>query len=187
MFLFIFLPLGIIAIFQVAQGGDFLGFVSTLMPLPFIIVAFYYEARYAFMDVFIKKSTVVGLMVLVSGVYYLVVVGKAASWGLWRNSRFAEWIILLPLICALPFLARLIERWVDCYVFRQRRAPSEVLSGFSRAIRRLESQEQLVETAAIYIREVFQAKEVWIGRLDDSAVKPRDPPEAVEQLARKTA
>ena len=180
-FLFIFLPLGIIAIFRVVQGGDFLGFVSTLMPLPFIIVAFYYEARYAFMDVFIKKSTVLALMVLVSGAYYLTVVGKAASWGLWRNNRFAEWIILLPLICALPFLAAPIERLIDRYVFKRRRTPGEVLSGFSREIRRRNSEAQLAEIAAAYIREVFQAQKVWTGRLGDSDGKSSSP-EAIREL-----
>lgn len=186
LFIFVFLPLCVVSLFRVGDPGRFLGFVSTLIPVPFIIVAFYYEARYAFMDVFIKKSTVVVLMVLVSGVYYLMV-GKAASSGLWRNIRFAEWIILLPLICALPFMAQMIERWVDRYIFRRRRAPSEVLSGFSRAIRRLESQEQLVETAAAYIRDVFQAKEVWIDRLADSPVRPGEPLEAADELTKSAS
>jgi K+-sensing histidine kinase KdpD len=148
-----------------------LGLLGTLMPLPFIIVGAYYEARYLLLDLFIKKTGVIIVTGLVAALYYVFVVEPFARYQMWKNIAYPAWLILLPLITTVPFLAQGVKQLIDRYFFKRRFTPAQALSAFSQAIRFTSDEEQLLEILRNYLIDMFSTKHVMVffsEKLDES-------------------
>lgn len=159
--------LGVLGTISLKEYMKYFTLLSTLIPLPFLMVEAYYQVRYIFMDIFIKKSTIVFATMLIAVSYYLLVVDKLAQSQIWKGFRSPVLIILLPLIAAIPFLPRAIEGFVDRYIFKRQFSPSEALSRLSRSIRLVDSEDQLLDVAKNHISEIFATKNVTVFFSED--------------------
>lgn len=186
-FLFIFWPLSVSSIFHVLSPGKYLGLVSTLMPLPFIIGSLYYEARYAFIDIFIKKTAVIIVIVHTTISYYLIVTEKLSRSNFWKGTQYPALLAILPVVIAAPFLAKGVERLIDRYVFRRKAGPGEVLSNFSRAIRFASDERELAEAAKERLIEMLSTKNVMVFFSEEPGIAAWPIPGLKEELTGATA
>jgi signal transduction histidine kinase/Tfp pilus assembly protein PilF len=136
--------------------------LATLMPLALVLVNLYYEARYVFVDLLIKKSAVLLVLGMMAVFYYVYVVEPFARNSGWRTVGYPALLILVPLILASA-LAKGVEKVVERYVFKRKSSPSEFLSGFSRAIRFASDEAQLLEISKNYLSEMFSTNNVIVS------------------------
>jgi GAF domain-containing protein len=186
LWLFVLWPMMIAGIFGVVSIGDFgpyLQLLATLMPLPFIVIGTYYGARYIFVDIFIKNTGLLTVIALITAAYYVYVVERYAGNNLWGNIKSPAVLLLLPLILAIPFLARILGKIIDRYIFRRRFTPAEVLSTFSREIRHVVDEQELLNVARNRLTDLFLTSHgiVYFSQ-EGSASSPI--PGLIEELAR---
>jgi Tfp pilus assembly protein PilF/two-component sensor histidine kinase len=145
----------------------YFGLLATLMPLALVLVNLYYEARYVFVDLLIKKSAVLLVMGMMAVFYYVYVVEPFARSSGWRSIGYPALLILVPLVVASAF-ARGVETLLERYVFKRKSSPAEFLSGFSRAIRYASDEQQLLEISKKYLSEMFSTRNVFVVFAEES-------------------
>lgn len=134
-------------------------------PLYFIFVGTYYNDRFEFFDVFIKRAIFFFLVFWLS-------VGVFAGVSPWLEQ--ADWpqaspnqpalikpivfaAILLPFMLVLPWAYGKLEKWLDRAWLGRRFTPSEALHHFLKGLQRASREKELVEQAEVLFSEIFQA------------------------------
>jgi GAF domain-containing protein/tetratricopeptide (TPR) repeat protein len=156
---------------------------ATLMPVAFILVSFYHEARYVFVDLLIKKSAVLLVLGMMAVFYYVYVVEPFARNSGWRSVGYPALLILVPMIVASA-LAKGVEKAVERYVFKRKSSPSEFLSGFSRAIRFASDEAQLLEISKNYLSKMFSTNNVIVSFAQENEEVCFPIPQIKEELER---
>jgi len=131
--------------------------VMRSLPLAFLLVGSYFDNRFEFFDLFVKRGvslfvTVLGMAAcLTLALPFLLAreLGSAAPW-VWA-------VILLPLVATVPFIYRKLGQWLDNVWLGRRFTAVEAVKHFLASMKISTSERQLVENAESGISEIFQA------------------------------
>ncbi len=138
--------------------GAFLSVVSRAMPLIFLFVNSYYENRFEFFDVFVKRSTFFFLTLTVLLAYFglaplLISRVELENWQLpWVYS-----LTLLPVVLALPWAYQSLSGWLDRHWLGRVYSPTEAAKFFFEGLGTATSEADLVAAAEQRLAQIFQA------------------------------
>lgn len=160
----IFVLLTILVILRLdlwAGGAQILNVLSVFarsLPLCFFFVGSYYERRFAFFDIFIKRGTFFFLVFVALVVYLSALLPflNSAPASFPKPRLFA--LFLLPLLLVLPLAYRLLERFLDRAWLGRSFSPVEAMKYFLTGIQEATSEAQLIGQAEARLSEVFQAE-----------------------------
>ncbi len=151
---------------------------SRALPLCFFFVGTYYQDRFAFFDVFIKRGTFFFLLLLILLGYFALVTSPLdrAPVGWLKPWIFS--LTLAPILLALPWAYRILGLMLDRFWLGRRFSPVEAVKHFLSGMRDATEEATLAGRAEQKLSAIFQAEAVII--LDPAA----DPgtPEAVEPI-----
>ena len=131
--------------------------VTTSLPLLFIFVGVYFDDRFEFFDLFIKR----GLSMLMTLVILTVWFATVLPWVLelqvaWARS-WAGAVTLLPVALGLPWLHRQLAAWLDSVYLGRRYASVEAIKSFLAKVQGATTEPALVEAAERGLTEIFRA------------------------------
>jgi anti-sigma regulatory factor (Ser/Thr protein kinase) len=145
------------------------------LPLAFLFVSTYFENRFEFFDLFVKRGlslfVTIGLLVLSFAAMLPILRRYDTSW----SAPWVYAIALLPLAMALPWIHTRIGSILDRRWLGRRFSTVEAVKHFLAGLRAATSEEQLVERARAGLTEIFDAPAaVHLG------TEPIDTPTAFE-------
>jgi hypothetical protein len=98
---------------EVSRFAWWLSVVMRSLPVLMLFLASYYERRFEFFDVFVKKSTLFFVLLLLLFGYFSVVPGLFVDRVPQEMLAWVYAVTLLPLAFAVPWLFARIEGWLD--------------------------------------------------------------------------
>lgn len=146
-----------ISVWNSGGMGGIVSYLSRSLPLFFFFVNAYYESRFEFFDVFVKKSTLFFLTLILLFAYFSWV-APVFSDPAFEGTR--PWLLalsLLPLFLALPWLFRRIEAWMDEAWLGRHFTTQEAVQFFLAQMQKATSERELVEKAEEGLSQIFQA------------------------------
>lgn len=140
------------------EFGAFLSVVSRALPLIFLFANSYYENRFEFFDVFVKRATfffvaIIFLMGYFSLVPSLIARMSVADWQL--PSVYA--LTLAPFVIALPWVYRALGTWLDLHWLGRTFEPTAAVKYFLEGLGNSTTAAELTAAAETRISEIFQA------------------------------
>ena len=137
--------------------GDVLDVVGRSMPLAFLFVGTYYESRFEFFDLMVKR----GLSLLVTLALLAAWFGLAAPWlateVLAWAGPWAPALGLLPLAMGLPWLHRRLGDWLDEAWFGRQFTTVEAVKRFLVGLNQATTEAELVGQARTGIAAIMRA------------------------------
>jgi signal transduction histidine kinase len=136
----------------------FFSVVSRALPLIFLFVNSYYENRFEFFDVFVKRATFFFLALMTLLAYFSLaplLIGRVEleSWQLpWVYS-----LTLLPLVLGLRWAYQSLSAWLDRHWLGRVFSPTEAAKFFFEGLGTATSQADLVAAAETRLTQIFQA------------------------------
>jgi GAF domain-containing protein len=140
-----------------AALGDFIEVIAKSLPLVFVFVGTYYENRFQFFDLFVKRGVgfVLSIVVLTIWLAAMLPVLRPviSTWA-------APWIFaiaLIPAVVVIPWLYAIVSRALDRRWLGRRFTPQEALSHFMGALRSATTEPQLIARAQEGLQQIFGA------------------------------
>jgi two-component sensor histidine kinase len=144
------------------SGGErialYLGLVSRSLPLCFFFVGTYYENRFAFFDIFVKRGSFffLAIVFLVAYFAWLPALIETA-----RLQPIAHWVFaltLLPPFMTLPWLYQKLGIWLDRAWLGRTFSNIEAVKFFLGGVRSATTEGELVRQAEVWLCAIFQAE-----------------------------
>jgi signal transduction histidine kinase len=139
------------------------------LPLVFMFVGTYYENRFQFFDLFMKRGTaMIATLALLTASLAIMLPALQPLAGTW----VAPWIyaiVLLPIVTTLPWIHGRLGTWLDRRWLGRRFATVEAVKHFLGSLRSATTEPQLVASAQAGLEEIFAAKAIVV-------VGPGSPP-----------
>jgi signal transduction histidine kinase len=140
--------------------GDVLEVVAKSLPLVFVFVGTYYENRFQFFDLFVKRGLGFVMAMAVLTIWLALVLPMigplATSWaGPWIFS-----VALIPAVVLIAWLYVLLSHALDRRWLGRRFTPAEALSHFMGALRSATTEAELIERAQDGLKDIFGADAV---------------------------
>ena len=143
--------------------GSVLSLVSRSLPLLFLFVNSYYESRFSFFDVFVKKATL--FFILLAGLLAYFEIAMVFVEGVDLESWLRPWIYsltLAPLVMAVPTLYRFLEGWLDHHWLGRVFSPVDAVKTFLEGVKGATTVQALVGSAERQLSVLF-GSEVQVG------------------------
>lgn len=142
-------------------GTRILNLLSVLarsLPLCFFFVGSYYEQRFTFFDIFIKRGTYLFLLIigLVAYLSWLMPLLDQAPAAFPKPRLFA--LFLLPVLFMIPWGFRKLESLLDRAWLGRSFSTVDAVKYFLNGVQDATSEEQLVSMAEERLSEIFQAE-----------------------------
>jgi signal transduction histidine kinase len=166
-FLFIALSGVFIALIFMREEGlliSILDRVTRSAPLFFLIASVYYESRFDFYDLVVKRAVLIMLSIVVVGLYLAV----ALQWmdGV-PAGPIRPWLLavaLAPVAMVMPWLVARVEGWLDRIWLGREFTPVEAVTHMLGAMQPATDERTLIEAAEARLAEIFGARmEVLVG------------------------
>lgn len=119
------------------------------LPTAFLFVGTFYQQRFRFYDIFVKRGLFVLACVAMLGVHRLIF--KDQYW------------TLLPLVVFLPRIFRWIEGWVDRVLLHRRFTTASAARHFLHGLDGAEDEAELNRMAAARLKDIFRAEALVEG------------------------
>ena len=131
---------------------------SRAAPIYFMIASIYYEDRFAFYDLVIKRGLTLLLSVIVLAVFLTPTLPwlEALPAGGARPWLFA--VALTPLAMVMPWLLTRTERWLDRMWFGREFTPVEAVKHVLAAMQPATDEKSLIEAAEGRLGDIFGSK-----------------------------
>jgi signal transduction histidine kinase len=160
-FLFIMLSSVFIALIFMQEQRllvEILDKVSRSSPIYFLIASVYFENRFEFYDLVVKRAVLILLSVLVLGVFLAATlpwleelpVGMARAW------LFA--VALAPVAMVMPWLHARMEHWLDRIWLGREFTPVDAVKHVLAAMQPATDERSLIEAAQARLSEIFGAR-----------------------------
>ncbi len=166
-----------------AGGARLLNLFSVFarsLPLCFFFIGSYYENRFTFFDVFIKRGTFLFLLFIILAACLSVAlpyIGMAPA--SFSKPRLLA-LFLLPIMMTLPAIYRLLERWLDRAWLGRSYSTVDAVKHFLGGMQDATSEAQMVECAERRLSEIFQADAQVVT--DSGRIRSDFPFEAVREV-----
>ena len=135
-----------------------LSILSRACPILFLFIGTYFQGRFTFYDVLMKR----GLFFLVAQTVLTVCFALLAPRLYVAGSHWiGAWVlgsVLLPLVLLTPFLYSLLERWLDRAWLGRSFSPIEAGRFFFDGIRPASSEEEIVRLAETHLADIYQSQ-----------------------------
>ena len=143
--------------------------LSRGMPLIFLFVNSYYESRFEFFDVFIKRATLFFLILIGLVGFFAFVFPKLTA--VVGESWLRPWVfalILAPAVVAVPTLYRLLENWFDRHWLGRTLTSVDAVKAFFEAVGGARREPELIQEAEQKLGQIFQTRtQIAVGRLPE--------------------
>jgi hypothetical protein len=132
--------------------------VSKSAPIYFLVASAYFENRFAFYDLVVKRGVLILLSVFVLGVYF----AAALPWlellpgGAARPWLFA--VALVPIAMVMPAILARLERWLDRMWLGREFTPVEAVKHVLAAMQPAIDEGSLIAATETRLSEIFGAK-----------------------------
>ncbi len=137
--------------------GDLIEVIAKSLPLVFVFVSTYYENRFAFFDLFVKRGVGFVMSIAVLTIWLAVILPVlrplVSTWA-------APWIFaiaLIPVVVVIPWLYVILSDALDRRWLGRRFSPPEALSHFMGALRSATTSAQLIARAQDGLKDIFGA------------------------------
>jgi hypothetical protein len=132
--------------------------VAKTSPLYFLIASVYFENRFEFYDLVVKRAVMVLLSVLVLGVYFAVVLPmlEALPGGAARPWLFA--FGLVPMAMVMPWVMSNVERWLDRMWLGREFTPVEAVKHVLAAMQPASDEASLIAAAEARLSEIVGSR-----------------------------
>ena len=132
--------------------------VTRAAPIYFLVASVYYESRFAFHDLVLKRALLLLMSVCTLGVFLAI----ALPWleplpgGAARPWLFA--VALTPVAMIMPWLHARMERWLDRIWLGREFTPVEAVKHVLAAMQPATDEQMLLSTAEAKLSEIFGAR-----------------------------
>ena len=135
-----------------------LGRVARTSPLYFLVASVYFENRFEFYDLVVKRAILILLGVLVLGIYFALVLPllEALPGGAARPWLFA--FGLVPMAMVMPWVMSNVEHWLDRMWLGREFTPVEAVKHVLAAMQPATDEATLIAAAEARLSEIFGAK-----------------------------
>jgi signal transduction histidine kinase len=149
--------------------------VTRTLPIFFLVTSIYFENRFEFYDLIVKRAATLLASLLVVGVFLALTLGmlERLPTGPARPWLFA--VALLPIAMLLPWLHRSVGHWLDRIWFGREFTPVEAVKEVLSAMHPATDERTLADATAARLSEMFHTRVHIL--LDDATA----PPAAVEE------
>ncbi len=139
-------------------GMALLGGFTRTTPIYFLIASVYFENRFEFYDLVVKRAVMILLSVFVLGVYFAIVLSslEMLPGGAARPWLFA--VALAPIAMIMPALVARVERWLDRMWLGREFIPVEAVKHVLAAMQPAIDEASLVAATEARLSEIFGAK-----------------------------
>ncbi len=155
----------------IGQLTSFLSIFARSLPLIFLFFNSYYESRFEFFDVFVKKSTLFFMTAIALAVFFLLT----------RDLLFEPvfsglriWVVamlLAPLVLLMHGLYRAFEGWIDRAWLEREFSPDKAVKFFAEGVQGATSPEEFVSESERRLSTIYQAPvRIRMGKNDDSEI-----------------
>jgi hypothetical protein len=153
--------------------GTILERASRASPLYFLIASVYFENRFEFYDLVVKRALMILLSVIVLGLFLAAALPglEALPGGAARPWLFA--VALAPVAMVMPWLLSRTERWLDRMWLGREFTPVEAVKHVLAAMQPATDEQTLIAATEARLGEIFGAKIVVLfgqRQPDDPAV-----------------
>ena len=137
---------------------EILDHVTRAAPIYFLVASVYYESRFAFHDLVLKRALLLLMSVCTLGVFLAI----ALPWleplpgGAARPWLFA--VALTPVAMIMPWLHARMERWLDRIWLGREFTPVEAVKHVLAAMQPATDEQMLLTTAEATLSEIFGAR-----------------------------
>lgn len=124
-------------------------------PIYFLIASVYFENRFEFYDLVVKRAVLILLSVIVLGVYLAVTLPwlELVPGGAARPWLFA--VALAPVAMVMPWLVSRLERWLDRMWLGREFTPVEAVKHVLAAMQPATDEPSLVQATEARLSEIF--------------------------------
>jgi signal transduction histidine kinase len=166
------IPLFFALIFLREQGllTEALDRVTRTLPIFFLVASVYFEDRFEFYDLIVKRAAMLLSSLVVIGAYLAITLGTLEQLppGPARPWLFA--VALLPLALLLPWLYGRLGRWLDRMWFGREFTPVEAVKQVLSAMHPATDERMLAQATEARLSEMFHTRVHIL--LDDAPVPP---------------
>ncbi len=141
-----------------ARFLPFFMLTSRSLPLGFLFLGTYHERRFAFFDVFIKRGTYLFLLFVLLVGYFRLVAPIVERSPVSSSKPWFFAVALVPLLLALPWCYRRLDRWLDHAWLGRMYSPVEAVKFFLEGIQEVTTESELTRHAEERLSEIFQAR-----------------------------
>ncbi len=144
--------------------GMILERASRSAPIYFLVASVYFENRFEFYDLVVKRALLILLSVIVLGVFLAVALPTldALPAGAARPWLFA--VALAPVAMVMPWLVSRTERWLDRMWLGREFTPVEAVKHVLAAMQPATDEQSLIAAAEARLSEIMGAKiAVFVG------------------------
>src|SRR5687767_7682841 len=127
-------------------------------PLYFLIASVYFENRFEFYDLVVKRALMLLISTFVLGMYFSIVLPslELLPGGAARPWLFA--VALVPIAMVMPLILSRNERWLDRIWLGRNFTPVEAMTHVLTAMQPATDERTLIEAAEARLGEIFGAK-----------------------------
>jgi hypothetical protein len=132
--------------------------VARSSPIYFLLASLYFESRFAFFDLVVKRALLLLMSMVTLGVFFAVTLpllqqlpGGAAQPWLWAAA-------LAPVAIVMPWLHAAMERWLDRIWLGREFTPVEAVKHVLAAMQPATDEQALLTTAEAKLSEIFGAR-----------------------------
>ncbi|HUG43805.1 MAG TPA: sensor histidine kinase [Acidobacteriota bacterium] len=150
------------------QLSSFLSVFARSLPIIFLFFNSYYESRFEFFDVFVKKSTLFFLTAIVLAVFFtltrdLLFQPEFSSMKIWVAA-----MVLAPLVLFLHWMYRNLEGWLDRVWLGRKFGTDEGVKFFAEGVQGATSPEEFVSESERRLSTIYQAPvRIQLAKGDD--------------------
>ena len=142
------------------------------LPLAFLFAGTYFDNRFEFFDLFIKRGLALLVTIVLFTAYFALVPPRLEGFPLDWARPWVYALTLLPIGIALPWIYRALGRWLDNIWLGRQFSTVEAVKHFLSGIQSAVTEEDLVRRAEAGIGEIMHAS-VRVVLRDAPAPEPR--------------
>ncbi len=128
------------------------------LPLPFLFVAAYFEHRFEFFDLFVKRGLSLLLTIAALAATFALLLPILQSYDGNPAEPWVYAIVLLPVVTALPWLYARVSATLDRRWLGRRFTTVEAVTRFLSELRSAVNEDQLIERAERSLTAIFDAE-----------------------------
>jgi hypothetical protein len=159
-FLFIALSGVFIALIFMREESLLIGIldrVTRSAPIFFLIASVYYESRFDFYDLVVKRAVLIMLSIVVVGLYLAVALQWMDQVPAGASRPWLLAVALAPMAMVMPWLIGRVEGWLDRMWLGRKFTPVEAVKQVLAAMQSATDETSLVRATERQLQEIFSA------------------------------
>ncbi len=136
---------------------EFLELLLRSTPLMFLFVGTYFENRFEFFDLFIKRGLFLLLTIVLLTAFFGLALPRLDGFDLSWARPWVYAVVLLPVAASLPWLFRRLGAWLDNFWLGRKFTTVEAVKYFLSSLQSATSERELIDRAEGGISAIFHA------------------------------